>query len=410
MNAVIGSGIFLLPGKAAALLGTAAVGAFLLAGGFSLLVALCFAEVSGRFAGTGAAYLYTTRAFGPRAGFLVGWISWVIRVISGAALANGVALAVAAVVPQLADAWSQRGIVAAVLVGLAVANVVGVRMGARVINALTVVKLLPLLLFVVVGAWFVQTDQWTPFAPQGYGSLGEATLLVLWAFAGFENVAVVAGETRDPQRNVPTALMWVMGLVLALYVTVFMIAAGTHPQLAGADAPVAGAARTFLGPGGGLLIGVGIAISVFGTSAGSALIGPRFLYAIAADGHLPAAFARLHPRYRTPVLAIVLTLGLSLVLGLTGSFERLAVISVVARFAQFIPTCIAVLVLRAQDGLGDVPPTRFRIPLGPVIPVTALVLCVGLLAQAPWDRLAAGGLAITSGVPAYLLFRWFRRS
>lgn len=397
---MIGSGIFLLPGKAAGLLGPAAVTAFLVAGGFSVLVALCFAEVAGRFSGTGAAYLYTTQAFGPVAGFQVGWISWVIRVISGAALANGVAVAVIAVVP----AWQpgHAAIVVSVLLGLAVANVLGVRMGARVINGLTVVKLVPLAVFVGVGLWFVDPERLVPFAPMGWGSLGEATLLVLWAFAGFENVAVVAGETRDPQHNVPWALMAVMGLVMALYVAVFLVAAGTHPALAGADAPVAGAAAAFLGPVGGTLIGVGVAVSVFGTSAGSALIAPRFLYALAADGHVPSVFARLHPRFRTPVAAIVTCTVLSLALGLTGSFQQLAVISVVARFAQFIPTCLAVLVLRRRDGLDG---TSFQIPGGAVVPVVALVLCLGLLAQAPLDRLLAGGAAIMTGIPAYFLFR-----
>lgn len=402
MNAVIGSGIFLLPGKAAGLLGPAAVVALLLAGGFSVLVALCFAEVAGRYEGTGAAYLYTTRAFGRDAGFFVGWISWVIRVISGAALANGVAEATAAVVPALRGDTAHAGIVVAVLCGLAVANVLGVRMGASVINGLTVVKLLPLAVFVGVGAWFVDPGQWVPFAPDGFGSLGEATLLVLWAYAGFENVAVVAGETREPQRHVPVALMTVMAVVMVLYVAVFLVAAGTHPAIAGAPAPVAGAASAFLGPVGGTLIGAGIAVSVFGTAAGSALIAPRFLYALAADGHLPATFSALHERYRTPVVSILTCTVLSLGLGLTGGFEQLAVISVVARFAQFVPTCLAVLVLRSRPG---VPPTRFQVPGGPVVPVLALVLCVGLLAAAPPWRLLAGAAAITTGIPAYLLFR-----
>lgn len=398
---MIGSGIFLLPGKAAALLGPAAVLALVVAGLFSVLVALCFAEVAGRFEGTGAAYLYTAEAFGPVAGFQVGWISWVIRVISGAALANGVALAVAAVVPALGGPVAHGSVVACVLVGLAVANVLGVRMGAHVINALTVVKLVPLALFVGVGVWFVQGEQLAPFAPQGLGGLGEATLLVLWAFAGFENVAVVAGETKDPQRTVPTALMTVMGVVLVLYVAVFLVSAGTHPALAGSDSPVAGAASAFLGPLGGTLIGVGIAVSVFGTSAGSALIAPRFLYALASDGHVPEVLGRLHPRFRTPVVAIVLSTSLSLALGLSGSFEHLVVISVVARFAQYVPTCLAVLVLRARRE----EPSRFVVPGGPLVPVLTLVLCLALLAQAPWERLMAGALAIMTGFPAYLLFR-----
>ncbi len=408
INAVIGSGIFLLPGKAAAVMGPAALVALGLAGVFSLLVALCFAEVAGRFSGTGAAYLYTAETFGPFAGFQVGWLSWVVRVISWAALANGVAVSVAAVVPSLGGPWGPPVLSTITLVGLALANVRGARLGANVINTLTVAKLAPLAVFLLVGGVFVEPNRFVPFAPAGFSGIGEATLLVLWAFAGFENVAVVAGETTNPQRTVPRALLVVMLGVLALYLAVFALTVGLHPALAGSDAPVAEAAEQFLGPVGGALVGAGIAVSVLGTTAGTALIAPRFLYAMAQDGHLPAALARLHPTFHTPVAAIALSTVLSVLLAVTGSFEQLVVISVVARFAQFVPTCLAVLVLRARDR-PDAEPPPFRIPGGPVVPVLALALCAALLAQAPPARLLAGGLAILSGLPVWAAMRALRR-
>ena len=405
INAVIGSGIFLLPGKAAGVMGPSAILALLLAGAFSLLVALCFAEVGGRFSGTGGAYLYATEAFGPFAGFQVGWISWVVRVISWAALANGVAVATAAVWRGL-DAGDQGtlGLVAAaLLVGLGVANYLGARIGAAVINTLTVVKLLPIVLFLGVGLFVADYSRFVPFAPDGYAGLGEATLLVLWAFAGFENVAVVAGETKDPHRAVPQALMLVMGSVLVLYLAVFAVAQGTHPSLPGADAPVVDAAATFLGPLGAGFIGVGIAVSVFGTTAGTALIVPRFLYAMAERSQLPAVFAQVHHRFRTPVAGIALSTVLSVALAVSGSFKTLVVISVVARFAQFVPTCLAVLVLRARDRRVGRRPEGFRIPGGAVVPIVAIALCLALMVQAPARELGFGLLAMLSGLPVYLL-------
>jgi len=269
LNAVIGSGIFLLPGSAAAELGPGAFVAFALAGAFCLLVALCFAEAGSRFSGTGGPALYAASAFGPFVGFQVGWISWVIRVYAWAALANGFASAVVAVWPAL-DA-AHAGIVVAVLGALGVANAVGVRLGAGILNGVTVFKLLPIAAFLVVAVWFVQPSRLVPFAPHGWGPLGGTVLLVLWAYAGFENVGVPAGEVRDPQRAVPRALVGVMALVTVLYLTVFAVTAAVHPSLAGSEAPVAEAAAVVMGPIGGPLIGVGIAISVFGTCAGTAI-------------------------------------------------------------------------------------------------------------------------------------------
>ncbi|MBX2797302.1 MAG: APC family permease [Myxococcales bacterium] len=408
MNAVIGSGIFLLPGKAAELLGPAAIVALLIAGVFSLLLALCFAEAGARFSGTGAAYIYAESAFGPFVGFQVGWISWVVRLISWAALANGFALALLTAVgldteqsPALVPT-----IAASALVALAFANVLGARVGAGVIKLFTVAKLLPLAIFLGVGVLYAGADAFVPFAPQGWDRLGETTLLVLWAYAGFEQTAVVAGETRDPQRTVPLALLSVMGVVLLIYLGTFAVAQGTYPGMAGSDAPIAEAATTFLGSAGALLIAVGIAVSVFGTTSGTALIAPRMVFALSERGQLPPWLSQLHARYGTPVPAIVLTTTISVAIAVSGTFAQLALISVVARFAQFIPTCFAILVFRRRDRLAGAASPGFRVPGGPVIPLLTAALCLALLAQAPTPRLLAGGAAILSGVPIYALWTW----
>lgn len=397
LNGVIGSGIFLLPGAAAALLGPAALVAFALAGLSCLLIALCFAEAGSRYEGSGGPALYAGEAFGPFAQFLVGWISWVIRVVSWAALANGFARALVAVAPGLAGTEVWLAVV--VILGLGVANVFAVRLGAYIVDGLTIVKLVPIVAFVAAGVLVADLGRLTPFAPEGWGPLGETVLLVLWAYAGFENIGVPAGEVRSPKTVVPRALLAVMGIVTVLYLVVFTVTATTHPSLPGSTAPVAEAATYVVGPIGGPIIGASIALSVLGTAAGSALIAPRFLHVVLAGRSRIRALGTLHADTNTPVAATVLSTVLAILLAASGTFEQLAVVSVVARFAQYVPTCLAVVVFRWR---GD-PPGALTLPGGSAIPVITTVWCLGLLALAPWERLAAGGLAVLSGVPAYFL-------
>lgn len=403
LNGVIGSGIFLVPGIAAAAMGPAALLPMVFAGVLCALIALCFAEVGSRFEGTGGAYLYARETFGGLVGFSVGWMVWWVRIISSAALANAFAAATLDLL-ESPPAWAEPALAVGLLIGLAIANLRAVKLGAGLTNVVTVAKLIPLALFVAVGLFSLSGARLAPFAPHGYSAFAETTLVLLWAFVGFELLAVPAGEMRDPQRAVPTALLTVMGAVTLLYVGVYLVAAGTYDGLAGADNPVADAAATFLGPTGALVVAVGIAVSVFGTNAGSSLVTPRCLFALAEQGQMPRALARVHPRYRTPSVAIAVSLVLSAGLALSGTFEQLAVVSVVARFLQYLPTCVAVLVLRRRDADGGAPPARFRVPLGPTIPTLAILLCLGLSTQAePLQLLATGGL-LALGLPFYFLF------
>lgn len=406
LNGVIGSGIFLLPGIAVAMLGPASILCFIFAAVLCVLIALCFAEAGSRFSDTGGPYVYAREALGEFMGFEVGWMTWWVRVISWGALANGFSIALAGVVPELDGLLAQKLIVTAVIVLLAAVNVRGVRSGAHVTNLFTIAKLLPIALFLIVGVYYINTERFTPFAPQGFGAFGETTVKIMWAFVGFEVLTIPAGEMKNPGRSVPLALVSVMAFVTVVYLGIHAVAIGTFDGLAGSQNPVAESARTFLGKSGGVLIGVGIAVSIFGSNAGSALIAPRCIFALAENGQLPSALARLHPKYKTPALAILLTAAVSLVLALSGSFEQLAVISVVARFAQYIPTCIAVMVFRRRDRMSEsAARDGFRLPFGPVIPLVSIGLCVWLLTQVdPW-KLAAGGGAFALGVPFYFCFR-----
>ncbi|MEE2787204.1 MAG: APC family permease [Myxococcota bacterium] len=403
INGVIGQGIFLTPGKAALRMGPSAMTALLLAGLLCFLIALCFAEVGSRFRETGGAYLYARKAFGSFVGFEVGWMTCCVAILSWATLANGFTHVLAKFIPEIASGIPQKVVAVSVVSGLTLVNLFGVKSGAWVVKFFTVAKLIPICAFIAVGAFFIEGRLFTPFSPHGYGPLPETTIILLYAYAGFETMVVPAGEMDNPKRAVPMALFIVLGVCTVVYVAVFGVATGTFSGLAGHMNPVAEAATQFMGTTGGMLIAIGICLSVFGTNSGSALVNPRRFFALAERGDLPRFLCWVHPKTGAPVPAILLTWFATVALTIIGSFEQLLVIGVLARFAQYIPTCLAVLVLRRRADYD--PDAGYTLPFGPLIPILALGLCGWLLVHQDPQKLKMGGYALLAGVPVYLLTR-----
>ena len=403
INDVIGSGIYLLPAAAAALLGPASLWAVLLAGVAVSLLVLCYAQASSYFDDPGGGYLYAREAFGPFIGFEVGWMLFLTRIASAAALSNGLAEAVTHFWPGAASGAVRIAIVVGSLAFLVGVNVVGVRAAARTGVFLAIAKLVPLLMFIGIGAMFVDTAMAAPLAAGSVfdlplGDLGQAALLLLFAYAGFENLPAAAGEYRNPRRDVPFALLAMIATVTAVYFAVQWVALGTLPGLAESATPLADAAARFGGGWLALVLTVGATVSILGTNSNTIMLGPRYLHALAMDGYGPRALANIHPRFRTPTVAI-LTLGaFSLVLALSGSFVQLALLSVVARLFTYIGTAVSVLVLHRRHGNQ---PGAMQLPGGPLIPVVALLLSLGLLASAKLENLAAGAIALLAGAVIY---------
>jgi amino acid transporter len=265
-----------------------------------------------------------------------------------------------------------------------------------------VAKLLPLLVFVGAGVFFVEWSRVVPDAVPSLGAIGQASLLMLYAYAGFENTGAAAGEYRNPRRDVPFALVTMIVAVTLLYTGVQLVALGTLPDVSAAESPVAEAAGIFLGPTGTAIMSVAALLSIAGNIGNTVLVGPRYLYALAKDGFGPAILGRVHPRFRTPDAAIIVLMLLALVLALTGSFVELALLSIVARLVTYIGTAAAVPVLRkrlaARSG-------ALELPGGIAIPMLALALSLAFLASANWRNLAAGAAGLTVGAVIYVLRR-----
>jgi amino acid transporter len=369
----------------------------------SLLIALSFAEVSSRFDATGGPYLYTRAAFGRFAAFEVGWMQWVTRTVSWAAVINVLATALGFYLPALTSGWPRILLISAIIVTIAIINVRGIRLSSFVLNVLTIGKLVPLVVFVAVGVFFIDPGRLTPGPAPPIGELAATALLLIFAFGGYEVIPVPAGEARDPRHAVPFALIMTIVAVAIVMTAVQIVALGTLPGLAGSRTPLTDASLLFMGAGGAALMTVGAVFSTSGNNMGQALSGSRSMFALAEHGDLPPVFARVHPRFRTPVTAILVTSAVALALALSGRYTTLALASATSRLVVYGATCAATLRLRSSRFAGTVSPATFVTPLGPLIPGAAIVVTLGMLGGARREQLLAGALALAVGAVLFVI-------
>ena len=229
-------------------------------------------------------------------------------------------------------------------------------------------------------------------------NIGEAIVIALFAYTGFEHMSVPAGEMKNPRKDIPIAFFFVILGTTLIYTLIQIVATGTFPGLAQSEKPLADAAANFLGPAGGILIAIGALLAIAGVNSGIALTGPRNLYVLSADGFLPETFSKIHPKFHTPYVAIGINTILTLILFLTGTFEYLIIASVMVSLLQYIPTCLAVIVLRKK---GSTVSKSYTIPGGYVIPCLALLTCFWLLFQMKLVVIMALFVGMVLSLPIY---------
>jgi basic amino acid/polyamine antiporter, APA family len=405
INGIIGAGIFGLPAKVYALIGTYSLIAFAACAIVVTLIILCFAEVGSRFDETGGPYLYAREAFGPAIGFEVGWLSWLARLSAFAANCNLLVSYLGFFWPG-ATAPTQRAIIISLVVmSLAAINVIGVRQAAIASDFFTVGKLIPLLIFIAGGLFFLKSQLYA-FGPRpSTGAFSQSVLLLIFAFTGFEMAAIPAGEVHDPRRNLPRALLIATAVVATTYILVQIVCVGTLPQLASSTKPLADAAQNFMGTAGAAIISAGAIISISGNLNILVLSGSRLPFAFAERKQLPAFIARVHPRFFTPHVAIAITAAVLLVLTLKSSFVAALTISAIARLVTYAVTCAALPVLRRREGIS---PALFRVRGGPIIAVAALILSAWLLANSTLKEAIQSLIAASVGMAIYSGYRAFQ--
>lgn len=406
INGIIGAGIFGLPAKVFSLIGPYSLIAFLVCAVVVTLFILCFAEVGSRFDETGGPYLYAREAFGETVAFEIGWLIWLARITAFAANCNLLVAYLAYFLPAATNPAGRVAIITTVVLTLATINVVGIRQAAIVSNIFTIGKLIPLLIFIAVGLFFINPSAFTLGPAPTTGAFSQSVLLLIYAFTGFEMAAIPAGEVKNPKQDLPYAFLIAIGVVAFIYVLVQVVCVGTLPELGQSQKPLADAGSRFMGTAGGAVISAGAIISIVGNLNILVLSGSRIPFAIAERRQLPAIFGKVHARFSTPYVAILLTAGVMLFLTLKSSFVAALTISAIARLITYAATCLALPVFRRRH---NVPAAVFTVRFGSVIAVIALALTAWLLTNSTLYEAKVATIAAAIGLVIYFIYRLYSR-
>jgi amino acid transporter len=406
INYIIGAGIFALPAVVAARVGGAAVLVYVICAIAMGTIVLCFAEAGSRVSRSGGTYAYAEVAFGPFIGFVVAMTLWFSTVLASAAVANIFVDTLGQISPRMAEPGIRIGTLVLIYAAFAAINIRGVKMGSSVVQTVTVAKLAPLLILIGVGFFAINAKNlaWPGLPPTG--ELARTAIILTFAFIGIESALTPSGEVREPARTVPRALFAALGLVTLIYMSIQIVAQGVlGAELASnTSAPLAETAKRILGSGGQMLVILGTAISTMGYVAGDVLAAPRGIYALGRDRLLPAPVGAVHPQYRTPHVAILIHTVVCLGFALSGTFENLAVLSVITTLIVYLICCLAAIQLQRRDIRegGAVP---FKLPGGPVIPLIASAIVVWLMTASTRQEVLAMGAMLVAEMALFLLMR-----
>jgi basic amino acid/polyamine antiporter, APA family len=411
VSSTIGAGIFVIPATVARGLGSAAPLAFVCCAIAMVLFVTCFAIAGSRVSLTGGLYAYVEVAFGRYVGFLAGMLYFLTALGAVAGVVNVLANSVALVFPFLGSPAMRIVVMFAVYAALVFINIRGVREGAGAVTVITAAKLLPLLLFICVGIFFISPPNlgWSgwPSSKQ----LGDSVILLIFAFVGIEVALIPSGEVKNPARTVPRSAYLALVVTTIIYILIQIVAQGTL----GADlanhsgAPLAESAAKFLGNVGRTILLAGATISAFGFVTSDILSSPRMIFAFGRDGALPAFFAHVHPRYRSPDVAIITYATLAFALSISGTFERLAVLSNVAVLLMYLLCCAACWVLLKRDVRADSASAGFNFPGMKIVPALAIIAIIWILSHATRWEFEVNGIVLAVASLFYFMRARFPR-
>lgn len=406
VGSMIGSGVFLLPATLASFGAASLLGWGLTLGG-ALLLALVYSWLSKKITRTGGSYAYAHEAFGPGAGFFVAWSNWISMWCGNAALAVAFAGSLGAVFPE-ATATPQRGAIAALaaLWFCTFVNIAGVREAGRLQLITTILKIVPLILFGVLGLMYVQTDSYQPFNPSGESLIAVTTAsaaITLWAFLGFEAATIPSASIKNPERTVPRATiigMLIAGIATMLTCTVVI---GLLPSevLVKSAAPMADAATRLWGSSAGLAIGIIATISCFGALNGWVLLQAQVPLAAANDKLFPSVFAKVDSR-NTPVTGLLISSTLATVVVMsnyTQSLIKLFAFSILlSTAAALLPYTVSVAAWIKMNQKAQ----AYKLAIAGL----AFIYAVWALKGTGNEALIWGAGLLLAGVPVYLYQRF----
>lgn len=404
INGMIGAGIFGIPADARRLAGDFSPWLFVLGAVLIAPVMLCFAQLASALRATGGPALYARTAFGPFAGFQIGWAFYIARLFAFAANLNLLVTSIAYFWPAMGPSV-RLALLAALCAAMVWVNITGAKAAMRSLGVLTVLKLLPLIALALVGLASLDRAVFESVAqPPGGADLGAAALLVIYAFVGFESGLVPAGESRNPQRDIPRALLLALAVATGVYVLVQVATQRLVSDLANAERPIVDAGRELIGHTGAVIVVLAIIASVGGNLLGSMFSTARITYRLALDQQLPGLFARVHPVHGTPWFSVLVYGVAAFALAATGTFAWLAVLSVFTRLLIYLVCIVAMPRVSARSPRVEAnPDARIALPGGPTIPILAAIVCIGLLTRVSLDSVIATAIMLAAGSALFAL-------
>ena len=408
VNSTVGAGIFALPALVAAQLGAASPLAYIICAFAMCLFVTSFAMAGSRVSLTGGLYAYVEVAFGRYVGFLAGVLYFLTAILAISGIVTLIAASVGRLIPILGTPIGRALLIFCILLLLVAINIRGVGIGARTVETMTLIKLAPLIIFIVAGIFFLRPEAlaW-PGWPRG-DALGRSVLQLLFAFVGVEVALVPSGEVKAPARTVPRAIFIALGITTLLYIMIQLVALGVLGGELGkyGETALAEAAGRFLGNVGRTLLLAGLAISSFGWTTSDILSSPRIIFAFGRDGFIPKWFAHVHPRFHTPDVAIVTYAAIAFVLCFSSTFQKLAILSNMAVVLLYILCCLAALELNRRDVRGDGVPFKFRGQS--IVPIVAIILIIWVLAHATREEFEITAACLAAATLLFLIRKFAR--
>ncbi len=388
VNAIIGSGIFLLPAIIAGILGSASILAYFFCGILYLLVMLCMAEAASRFTSSGGMYTYIERAFGPYLGFLANILFSLSGILMGAALVNGIADMLSVFYPVFNKSLYRILLFALLFFFFGYSHIRGVKQSMKVTKALTILKILPLIFLVIAGLWKVHTSniEWQGFPT--IDKLVAASLILFAAFLGGETALNVTGEMKNPKRTAPVGLIMGVICVIIFYSLIHLASQNIlGTSLAGQKSPLSAVAGNIAGSWGTKLLFFAGLVSIFGCLYTGILVYSRVFFAGARDGQLPKILSSVHRKYATPDKSLIAFVSLAFLFAISGGFRQLIILSSTALLLLFVGVVLAVIKFKLSDDKEY--PAAFKLPGGIFIPGITFLVLVWFLSHSTNEELNA---------------------